>query len=331
MEPSLRTFYFKTSRFGRLKRLVNYYMPTNFKIWFVPHPYNKSDNGAVICPWNMSGLHRRKLLESHDASVIDASHIKSKDCKITFVGEWECCSEHRPNSKYKTGSKDIYKDIHSPFLTVLDSHPQVLNTDPFVFGDYFYYVCCKVRDDMKPGDIVIIGTFKKDNPYEFIVDTVMVLLGNYEIKENEDKYFPYAYYNVTLSKILPNKKVWIGKMYDNRKHNRNYLEHIYQDLENSYNEIYNKNQKLFSFVPCKRLIEDPNNTQIVTSLPVITVKNSKGDVLKGARNGSHIEVSSASEMKDIFDDIVRQVQTNGFELGVYMPMPTYRELKDIVK
>lgn len=296
-------------------------------VWFVPHPYNKSENGAVICTWNMSALHRRKLLESHGASVIDASYKKNINCNITFVGEWECCSQHRPNSLWKVGLRDIYRDIHSPFLTVLDSHTQVLNTDPFVFGDYFYYACCKVRDGMKPGDIVIFGTFNKDKFDELIIDTVIVLLGKYEIKKNEDKYFPYAYYNVTLSKVSPHNNVWIGKMFDNRNH----IEHLYQDLEDSYNEIYDESQKLFSFVPCKRLTEDLNNTQIITSLPVITVKNSNGDVLTGTRNGNHIEVASPSEMKNIFDDIVSQVQKQGFDLGIYMPMPTYRELIDIVK
>lgn len=296
-------------------------------VWFVPHPYNKSLNGNSICPWNVSGLHRRKLMESHGATIVDVLGSKNIGCDIVFVGEWECCSEHRPNPQFKTGIKDIYQDIHSPFLTALDSHRHVQNTDPFVFGEYFYYVCCKKRKAMKPGDIVIFGYSQRDYPKKLFVDTVMVLLGSYLIKDNEDKYFPLAYYNVTLSKIGPNENVWVGKMFDNSKH----LEHIYKDLDEEYNKIYDENQKMFSFVPCKRLIEDSNNSLTMISQPVITVKNSNEVMLTAASNGNHLEVGSASEMKQIFDDIVSQVQGQGFDLGIYMPMPTYRELKDIVK
>lgn len=88
---------------------------------------------------------------------------------------------------------------------------------------------------------------------------------------------------------------------------------------------------MFSFVPCKRVIEDSQNTQIMTSQPVITVQNNNGDKLLAASNGNHIEVSSPAEMKHIFDDIVSKVQKQGFDLGIYMLMPTFRELKDIAK
>lgn len=296
-------------------------------VWFIPHPYRKSLNGVSFSPWNESGLHHRKLLESYTATIVDKSCIKKCNSHITFVGEWECCSEHRPNPQYNTNIKDIYQDIHSPFLTTLDSHTHVLNTDPFVFGDYFYYACCKKREAMKPGDIVIFGYSQRNFRYKLFVDTVMVLLGSYLIKNNEDKYFPLAYYNVTLSKILPHEKVWVGKMYDNTKN----IEHIYNDLEDVYNKMYDENKKMFSFVPCKRVIEDSHNTPIMSSQPVITVQNNNGNKLLAASNGNHIVVSSPAEMKHIFDDIVSQVQNQGFDLGIYMPMPTYRELKDIVK
>ena len=296
-------------------------------VWYVPHPYNKPLNGKSICPWNESGLHRRKLMESHGAKIVDANGSNIDDCDMVFVGEWECCSEHRPNPHYRTGIKDIYQAIHLPFLTTLDSHPHVLNTDPFVFGDYFYYACCKKHKDMKPGDIVIFGYSQGSSRDKLFVDTVMVLLGSYLIKNNEDKYFPLAYYNVTLSKILPHENVWVGKMYDNS----NYIKHIYNDLDDVYNKMYDENKKMFSFVPCKRVIEGSQNTPIMTSQPVITVKNYNGDKLLAASNGNHIVVGSPAEMKHIFDDIVSQVQKQGFDLGIYMPMPTYRELKDIVK
>lgn len=79
-------------------------------VWYVPHPYNKSSNGNSICPWNESGLHHRKLMESYTATIVDKSCIKKCNNHITFVGEWECCSEHRPNPYYKAGFKDIYQE-----------------------------------------------------------------------------------------------------------------------------------------------------------------------------------------------------------------------------
>ena len=213
------------------------------KVWFVAHPYKSAPvYYKKICAWNISGSHRRKMITSDCANYIDDKGVLHSGQKIFFVGEWECCSAVTKNVYKKTNNAD-FSYIHTPFLTEYDYAPQVMNTDPFVFGENFYYTCCKIDESMQSGDIVIFGSYKNDDSKGIIVDTVIVLDEKIYRCEEPSFKFPSAYYDVTLSKQNVKNCVWTGLM-------------------------HSENKNIFSFVPCK--------TTADYKLPMIVVEGLKG-------------------------------------------------------
>lgn len=132
--------------------------------------------------WNYNKSHRRKYIRSM-AEFIDKSGKRQRG-QVDFWGEWE------PNSISKTignaNSNKLYpKNIHYPiFLApttgVYDPSPitekaldimkkeqehkeTMQNTDPFVFGDNFFYTCCKQKQTKKlePGSVIIFVTYER--------------------------------------------------------------------------------------------------------------------------------------------------------------------------
>lgn len=288
------------------------------KIWFVPHPYSEpKDMGASICPWNISDTHHRKLIHSTNADVVDFDieskrFVEAMKKDIFFLGEWECCSEIRDNN-----GNNLFKYIHTPIFSEMDSYKRIINTDPFVFGDEFYYTCCKLREKMEEGDIVLFGHFKITNKEKTIVeetpnnkvcytdlfiDTVIVL------KEKVNRFyypshkFPSGYEDVTLSKMPLDHDIWIAQM-------------------------YHTNNQFFSFVPCQ--IDNQLGYSSITDAPkVVVYSKADGIYLNGAQNGNHIEVT---DIYDVYCDIISQIIQANWKLGVKMPMPKTEKLKNIVK
>lgn len=286
------------------------------KIWFVPHPYDEPKGmGNHICQWNISDTHHRKLIHSSNAEVIGLntdtkgfSRVSKKD--IFFLGEWECCSKIRQNN-----GNNVFKYIHTPIYSEMDSYKRIINTDPFVFGDDFYYTCCKLRDRMEAGDIVLFGHFKyqsksntnkkpnnKVQSTDLFIDTVIVLKEKVNRFYSPSHKFPSGYEEVTLSKMPLDHDIWIAQM-------------------------HHANNKFFSFVPCQ--IDNQSGYSPITEAPkVVVYSKANGIYLNGAQNGNHIEVS---DIYDVYLDIVSQITTANWELGVKMPMPNTESLKNIIK
>ena len=68
----------------------------------------------------MTPNHWRKLLYSKDSYFIDKIGGKVQKGDISFIGEWECCSEC---TYYKTNNK-IFSKRHTPFTTIKDEDVQ---------------------------------------------------------------------------------------------------------------------------------------------------------------------------------------------------------------
>ena len=287
------------------------------RILFVYHPYKAPSNiKGEICRWNTTLGHWRKLLHSSNAKYIEPLGYAPKNGDILFVGEWECCSKC---TNCKTSSPKIFDKLHKPFITELDNWPLTLSTDPFVFGPRFYYSCCKIDKaiNMVPGDIVIFGNYSrtasnkalKSAPKRIIVDTVMVLKEKIELLKKPERHFPYGYSHVTLSRLHPNGYIWEGKMYD--------------DIANPTCD------DTFSFVPC--LPVSANGAKGCYHVPC--------EIPNPTFNGKSIEVEQNIGVQefpnisteDVFKDIVSKIATEGFCLGVRMPMPNKEEIYDILK
>lgn len=278
------------------------------KIIFISHPYKAPKHiKGNTCGWNLTTHHWRKLLFSKDSYFIDKLGNKAQKGDITFIGEWECCSEC---TDCKTNNK-LFSKLHKPFTTTLDNYPNILSTAPFVFGPKFYYSCCKIEKsaNMAPGDIIIFGSYKNNLPHKIIIDTVMVLSEKIPLLEKQEHQFPYGYTHVTLSRLHPDSTIWKGLMYD----------------EHSGNDNNDTTTPIFSFVPC---LLDKNISS--TNIPCIIDNTFFGYTIKGNQNTKAIDIKD-EDIQKVFNEIASRVIAAGFYLGVRMPTPTNREIYNILK
>lgn len=162
---------------------------------------------TLIKEWN-TGDHRRKFLIAKGQYVNNnvLSHIQD----LLFWGEWEPTSKIlRTYSPFDPILAPTF--LHSPFITLnkkglvvknsstlktglskscfgrvvpgcVITYNQFQNTDPFVFGNAFYYSCCKQEQftslrHLDVGSIILFGSTissKHGGPY-FALDTVFVV------------------------------------------------------------------------------------------------------------------------------------------------------------
>ena len=156
-------------------------------------PYGEPD--SAVMPWNDTE-HDRKFIECK-CDVLNAdSTIQTVDNQ-RFWGEWE-----QPSRIFridKGDEKELKANyVHIPLYGRLDDalgnekYRGYQNTDPYVFGDSFFYCCCKQGSkernnliSLNEDDIIIFcGLFGKGNEYRYSVDTIFV------VKESVCKYGP---------------------------------------------------------------------------------------------------------------------------------------------
>ena len=152
-------------------------------------------NGVTTYPWNYKN-HKRKFLETRAQYVDNNNNLQNGE--ILFWGEWEPDSIVREIIPAPNQGNDLPHNIHNP-LYITDKNniplaPQTIrnrktgkyllrqNTDPFVFGDCFYYSLCKQSRFVKlryltPGSIILFGsTINQNTPNAyFALDTVFVV------------------------------------------------------------------------------------------------------------------------------------------------------------
>lgn len=176
------------------------------------HPGGEYDDAvdslsSGIFAWNTRDYHRRKFLEAEGDYVCPDSDVP-QTAKLRFWGEWE------PDSYVRKLRGKSPKFLHEPFVTYpLPALPKRVhgascggakaeevstcgggcagsiskakqNTDPFVFGDSFYYTICKQisGEKAKPtslqqlanGSIILFGSRVNK---AFALDTVFVVKG----------------------------------------------------------------------------------------------------------------------------------------------------------
>ena len=284
---------------------------SNNTVWFVSHPYAAPPTGNMvgnICLWNRSAPHHRKLIASTAATVINADCQVLTRQEITFVGEWECCSSFKP-----CGQKSPFNRIHTPIHSAHDAAiPDCVNTDPYVFGDRFKWICCKQPDmeRINIGDIVLFGSYTLLNRKvdKMLIDTVLVVdkvIGGEDFDRSK---FSQCYNDVTICRTVTNHDkfyIVLGKMYDPAK---------------SYEE-----NVPFSYVPCRRTSNGLMDKLILDRhLPI---KELAGGPLRIGQNGGHLDID---DNLDAWEVVTRLVRSNGCELGVFMPEPALTTSNQII-
>ena len=174
-----------------------------------------------------------------------------------------------------------------------------MNTDPYVFGKEFYWICCKQPKDksrIHVGDIILFGTYTMKNKKvdKMVIDTVLVVAEVIPDVDFNDSRFTQCYKDVTLAHTNPGECLVVGKMYDTSK-------------SFEYNVP-------FSFVPCKR--EGLMDKLVIDRR--IPIPELNGEPIKIGQNGGHVDLDYNVR---VWRKIVAQIKAAGCELGVYMPEP----------
>lgn len=145
--------------------------------------WDDTQGRSGIRKWNCLDTHKRKFIRSAGWYLNDAFE-SPQAASVTFWGEWEAQSRFR-----LTGRREEPPHcIHTPFLDMYSDDYTKHNTDPYVFGSYFWYTNCKQTHrkflrSLARNSIILFGTEKEKG---FYLDTVFVVGASFctPIEEN---------------------------------------------------------------------------------------------------------------------------------------------------
>jgi hypothetical protein len=272
----------KISYRARNKHLQDYYFFQNSK-------------NQGIRYWNRCAIgHKRKFIECEGRFVSDLNSSFELSGLLRFWGEYEGHSKFMllPPLKDSAYWNSPYA-VHQPFFCRENMNDQ--NTDPYIFGNNFYYAVCKKSElkNIKVNDIILFGSeFGKTGNVKFYLDTLFVI-ENEEDSITSNSFYDELYIESTLRNIGLNSTIK-GKMPIH--------------IGKKYQE---KNSKIFSFFPAKL------SKNISFGRPVIdTVK--LGLQKPGARTGAKSRVLVEGEnIESIWNYIANEVLNQGFLLGTH--------------
>ena len=261
--------------------------------------------------WNNEPSHKRKFIKHpgwYLENTGDSFNPEPKKGDLCFWGEWEPQSRFELTGNRYSKTPSLPHAIHYPVFSTRGKGRH--NTDPFVFGEHFYYTNCKqnsyrILRTLTNGSIIIYGSEK--NKTDFIIDTVFVVdssetIANYYLHPTR---YPTILREATIDLHggLPrNMKLYKGKMYDFTRH-------------------YSENQPYtFCFVPCK-----VNCDLAGFERPVIDWKRFN---LKKPGAGTVTKKVEYSSESDFWHDLVAELIKQGFSLGVKLEMPLNNDIEE---
>lgn len=228
----------------------------------IPKKYNVKKD--FLYPWNYL-YHKRKFIETTAHYINQYDEILND--KILFWGEWEPESLARVITPHQIKGSKFPQNIHNPLL-ITNTNGKIVtnrefiaknnkfhcqNTDPFVFGDDFYYSICKQASftslkNLAPGSIILFGsTINQNQPNAyFALDTVFVV--------RESKPYNIQTYDADLKDYITNEYAEIMG-FDYLRQNINNIQNSCFSMNNSYTcykgATYLKRvNNMYSFVPC---------------------------------------------------------------------------------
>lgn len=278
----------------------------NEELCFVqfPHPGGEHRPGPNdITPWN-TGVHRRKFLVSN-GQWVDNDHLQ--DGELVFWGEWE--PESAVVEQYNPQLADGPRYLQNPYYVVSDHNDtQCQNTDPFVFGDRFYYTWCRQHRGqnetqlrrLSVGSLILFGS-KLNN--RFVLDTVFVVAGFIDHTALDrhaqlDNNLSNAYRRVTIDRGYCNQEV------PGLSH-RLYFGATFEEPVAG----------MFSFFPCKLRADAPDGfARPVIEIPEYINQNCSRTFKRTILNGPN-------NAKRLFDSVCNQVLAQGLALGIHADLP----------
>lgn len=237
--------------------------------------------------------HKRKFIEHY------GKYLTTPDGKAENPGLLRFWGEYEGHSQFELLNKDNlhpYWDhpraVHRPFFYSQGINEQ--NTDPYLFGENFYFAVCKKQRllPISPGDIVIFGSeFGPKGDVKFYLDTLFVIDQSQKPKL---ELYPTNYQESTLKRL---------GITDCSK----------SEISIDVGKKFTKDAGYFSFFPAK-----PREGNDGFGRPIIDTV-SIGLQKPGARTGAKsLGPLPMEEVYLIWDKIAHSVCDQGFVLGTHL-------------
>ena len=280
-------------------------------VQFIHPGLEHEPDSAVGRSWNVD-MHRRKFLKQSGRSLssLDAKPLTSK---LVFWGEYE-----PPTARVKSYAHPVPDGPRFLFapapVAFHPNDPPLMNTDPFVFGEHFFYSICKQNNKRGPtamqrlarGSVILFGSGQHRS--QFVVDTVFVVadyvdwnLSNY--RERLKDVVPPEYFHATLEPIAYEMKV--------RDLSPSQTFRLY--LGATHEKPY---EGMFSFFPClpAQVGEAKGFARPILRRAGIVTDN----LTQGQRMNPQPDVAA---VRALWTDVARQVLDQGLCLGVQADLP----------
>ena len=309
-------------------------------------------------PWN-NGTHKRKFLKGKGKYLL-GSLENWQECEKDDLCFW-CEAEWDTSCRPINDIPKSNQMLPSPMPTFVHSFVSKgrerpgkngVNTDPYIFGDYFKYTLCRQENHpslrkLKQNDIIIFGSYMKclsqNSPtmFAFFVDTVFVVNNTVRnipqgiipsksiIKQSNGLITP-DYYRRTLERL---------SSYDVSSTNscaETNINITYEDScscncssrkpSNSSNQLpslslysgimySSTNNSLFSFVPIR-----PDSQcyprPLLNSLMVKDANGKMVNAIKPNPGPTGIKITEISSPQQVWCEIVKHFLKQGYSLGV---------------
>lgn len=275
------------------------------------HPgseHTPDGNNQNHISWNQNA-HKLTFMKNPGIYLKNNSKITSD---LVFWGEWEPQSDIIQKLKVKKKEEPHY--LYQPYFSVLQHNQFLQNTDPFIFGDNFYYVCCQQATKrgftqlrfLESGSVILLGSCLNK---KFILDTVFVVDRYYEIESltQISQYVSDTYVDVTLRHILS----CTPPRPDKCNTNQNFRLYVGATFDNPINEM-------FSFFPCLPYSDLINEG---FSRPLIKIPN----VISDLKNQGY-KLTRNCNLRQLWQQTKNQVEQVGLEIGIHSELPLKKRI-----
>lgn len=269
--------------------------------------FNTLDSGFRF--WNNKNGHKRKFLKQKGWYLEnrgDTFDPNPKKGELFFWGEWEPQSKFKLTGNLYSSQPSMPQAVHEALFS--NRGKGRYNTDPFVFGEYFYYTNCKQKQKGKGKkmlnlprlSIILFGSEK--NKSDFVVDTIFVC-------DKSETVSDYNKHPTQYPKILREATIDLHGGLAN-------WHSLYQGKMYDFNTPYTTQEPYtFCFFPCMIDCDIKGFER-----PIIDWK--KFGLQKPGAYTVLREIKYSS-VTSFWNDIVYEIIKQGFSLGIKLEMPKY--------
>ena len=255
--------------------------------------------------WNTcTKTHKRRFIKQY-GSYIEGENIYFDE--LTFWCEWEAQAKKLKNlSCFEKGNP---KYLWQPYYC-LSADKNLQNTDPFIFGEHFHYVCCRQWKNKNPtqlqflkqGSVILFGSNLNGS---FVLDTVFVVDKYKDIESIQDvsNEVEQAYTNVTLTQILRSYSCASSHTWTPPKF-RLYFGAKYTNPLNG----------MFSFFPCLPY----QNQTTGFCRPIIQIE---GLIINKLNQNFNLTETLIESNQQLWLEVKKQVETTGLKIGIEAQLP----------